>query len=121
MARTNIPVTAHSRFGQVTAATSGVRVAADATNEHVITHPGWGRPLFLVVENGSGGTITFTITAPAQPRTGNYARVLTCAVTGTVGVISVPPEYCQGDGTLQLDLDTDTSSYVSAFTISPSA
>jgi hypothetical protein len=119
MARSSITVQTCAAFGGAVADAQDNRDAADATNDHSFVHP--GGEVLLVIENGSGGDLTALIKGVASPATFNRAVDTTVVTsTGKFSVVGIPDRgFDQGGGVVYIDIDADTSSYLSVYKITP--
>ncbi len=93
--------------------------AADQSNGNSFTNTG---SELLIVNNGSGGNVTITVTAFANRATFNEAWTKTLLVATTdVGLIGPFPtdKFNQADETVYVDWDTDTSITVAVLRPTP--
>ena len=90
--------------------------AADATNDHEFVHP--GGVAMLHVYNGSGATMNVTIKAVAATSTKQNAEDYTVALADN-SMYWLPIAYDDGyitdTGTVEIDIDQDTSSHLMVF------
>lgn len=119
MARSAITVQTCAAYGGSVANASDNRDAADATNDHQFTHP--GGTVLLQIDNGSGGDLIALIKGVASPATFNRAvDVSVTTSTGKSSVVAIPEwGFDQGNGVVHIDIDADTSSYLSVYALTP--
>lgn len=120
MARSTITVQTLAAYGASILDHTTNRDAADATNDHQFTHP--GGDVLLIVENGSGSTMAVEIKAVSGPGTFGMAEDGGGSVaTGKTAYFSIPDYgFNQGSNVVHIDIDQDTSSYLSIVKITPS-
>jgi len=109
MARTNIPIQSIPNYGESLDDISWT--AADDTNDHSFVNNG---NTLLLYKNGDSGSHTADVIAPAGIKTYNeaVAKTMTC---GAGDICIAGPfdksTFNQSDGTVNVDLTDDTSSY----------
>ena len=119
MARTAIPVTNISGpRGSVTITPATSYTAADATNDHEFTHT--GGLLDLYVENNSGSVMNVSIKAVAGANTKQMAEDKDVALNDGQRLrarIAYNDGYVTSTGTVEIDIDQDTGSYLAVFKV----
>jgi hypothetical protein len=119
MARTSITVQTLAAFGgKVEDVTM---TAGDATNDMSFAHPG-GQGCFLTIDNGDASPQVTTINAVATQKTFNMATNITVTTAaGARSYVAIPPTgFTQSDGTVQIDMTSDTSLTLAVLSITPS-
>ena len=106
MARSSLTVTTMPAWGDGLA-DAGFE-AADQSNGNDFA---LNAPCVVLINNGSGGSLTVTLNLPASRHTANDAQTKTFAVAdGDIGVCRLEPDlYRQADYKGWIDWSTDTS------------
>lgn len=107
MARTTLSAVVSPAFGDGVADTSAE--AVDNANGNDFANDG---KTVMVVENGSGGSLTVTLSLPAGPKTANEAITKTLAVADGKEAHFGPFQlslYNQSNGRVNVDWSTGTS------------
>jgi hypothetical protein len=92
--------------------------AADAANDHEFAHP--GGIVFLHVINRSGATMNIVVNAVAGAQTKQMAEDKTEAIDNGNDWwmrIAYDDGYVASDGNVDIDIDQDTSSYLTVFKV----